>query len=569
MIRLLSHTIDIPDKVRLLDTDLESASLKRGELLNKYFPIIITLIYSISVIFGMYYHELWRDELDIYARVFYNGFLKYNGTSGLLEFSYLLYYNVLHIIITLIPNYSIFQAFHLILIAIAIYIFNRYSPFNMYQKIFFTFSYFMLFEYGIISRWYGLFVLLVFIITYLLTREKKNYIVISILLLILANHNISSAIFAASLALYAIIHIFNCYPFNNWSVKEKNHIIIASTIFTLGSILLLLQYTFVFIHQGKTFEYLGHAPFFMSIRTIWNTYIPIPDFSNGAAFWNTNFFHFPIIFPQTYNIYSFITPGNIFTSLMSIIIILSCIIIFSKKLPVLFIFLFNTIAYFVFIHFIFRAYFIRHQGLLFIIFVYCCWLYKYSDKYIKIPFTSIMKPIGKDFESSKYINLLFTCLVTIIFIFQFIAGILTYSKSIHYQFTKSWETADYIRQNNYQDHVIVGAIDYAVLPIAIILDRDIYFPQTDRTSKILEYWGVNRNPNVDLNELLKKSIYFQNYYNRKVLIILNSELTDMNNAPITAAKVTESNLLKKIKSFEGDIIQPDEQYYLYELIKIH
>jgi hypothetical protein len=156
--------------------------------------------------------------------------------------------------------------------------------------------------------------------------------------------------------------------------------------------------------------------------------------------------------------------------------------------------------------------------------------------------------------------------VTIIFFLQFISGVLTYQKLFQYQFTKSWETAEYLRKN-YDDYVLVGAFDYAVQPIAAILNKDIFFPQTNRFSKIVEYFGVNRNPKPDIRDILQKSSHIVTYNNKKVLIILNIEIRGPNGIPISSATLLNNMLLKKIKSFEGDIIQPDEQYYLYELFR--
>ena len=540
---------------------------QRFDPVKEYFPIIITLFYFLSITIGMYYHELWRDELDIYARLFYNNFLKYNGTRGPLEFSSLIYYNLLHILVKLVPSFSFFQAFHLIIITLAVYIFNKYSPFSILQKILFTFSYFMVFDYGIISRWYGFSVLIVFLIAYLLTRKRLNYILICALILILANHNISSAIFAVSLILYTIIHILNRFPFKNFSTKEKTNLVTASIIFITGSILILIQYSYSYMYQGNTFEMLGHPPFFMSIRNIWNAYIPIPDLKQHAAFWNTNIIPFPLWYSDNYDVNSFITAGNITACIISIILILLCIAIFSKKLPVLLTFVFCNVTYFIFMHFVLRAYYIRYLGLYFISFVYCCWLYVYSDDFVTIPlFRKVIST--KSYTKFSFFNIIITYLITLIFFVQFLAGLYVYPQSIHYQFTKAWETAGYIKNNIPNDYFLVGAVDYAVLPISVILNRDIYFPQTHRCSRFVEYWGVDRNPNITNGELLKEGIKYLLNDNKRIVVILSYELKDNNGNPVNKAMITDSVLLIKIISFEGDIIQSDEQYYLYELRRL-
>jgi hypothetical protein len=530
-----------------------------------HFPIVITSLYAVCVIIGMHYHELWRDELDVYAGFCYNSFQDYLGPQGHITFASLVYYGLMRLLLKLVPAFATYQAYHLIIVVAAVYVFNKYSSFNNLQKILFTFSYFMVFEYGIISRWYGFFVLLVFIITYLLTREKKNYILISILLIILANHTPSTTIFAASFSIYALIHIINRSKAKIISSEEKKKIIISLIILGTGALFIISENVYnVLKTGGNPFEAVGQPPFFMSLRTIWNSYVPIPDFSHGADFWNTNIFNFPTEYPKNYNINIFITPGNMFTAMMSFVFIVICLYIFSRKPPVLITFIINTALYFAFIHYIFRPHYIRHLGLLFIIFVYCAWLCKYSDDYINLPGFKFSRTIG-GFSESKLVKILFTSFITIIFFFQFLAGALTYHKSIKYQFTKSWDTAKYIKSHNFDDYILIGELDYAVQPIAAILNRDIFFPQTNTFRKSMNWF--NRDISLNVTKLFKYSIHYLNTYNRKILLILNFELIDRNGIPLKHIIFPNNILLRKLVNFKGEVIQKDEQYYLYEIIK--
>jgi hypothetical protein len=540
-----------------------------NRFLKFYFPIAITSAFSICIIIGMYYHELWRDEIDVYAGLYYSHL---GGPQIALGFQSLIYYSFMQCIVKLIPSFTTFQVCHFIIIVAAIYVFNRFSPFDYFQKFLFTFSYFMLFEYGIIARWYGLFILLLFIITYLLTKEKKNYIIISVLLVILANHNISSAIFATSLAVYMLIHAMNSFQTKVISSQEKKNIIISFIILGAGSILIFSQYIYVWLHPiGNVFKSYGYPPFFMTLRTVWTSYIPIPDFSLGAAFWNTNIIHYPVRYPQNYNMSVFLTASNILTVIISIIFIIICLIVFSRKPPVLLTYIVNMCIYFIFIHCIFRFHLIRHLGLLFIIFVYCSWLYKYSDNYINIgiPGFKFSKSL-KGFPESKFTIILFSSFITIIFLFQFIAGVLTYPKDIKYKFTKSWDTANYIKNNNYyDDYILVGAVDYAVQPIAAILNRDIYFPQINKFSKTSDYSSYRKN-DVSPHEIITDSVNLLNIYNKNVLIILNNVIKDSNGTPIIIEKITNNIILKRTICFgNDDIIQRDESYCLYELTKAY
>jgi hypothetical protein len=112
---------------------------------------------------------------------------------------------------------------------------------------------------------------------------------------------------------------------------------------------------------------------------------------------------------------------------------------------------------------------------------------------------------------------------------------------------------------------MIGAPNYAILPIATILDREIYSAETNRFSKAIQWWGLERKNILSYKEFYQKCIYIITNSNKNALIILNQEILDSTGIPITIGKLTDNVIIKKIKSFEGDIISQDEQYYLYEM----
>lgn len=57
----------------------------------------------------------------------------------------------------------VMQLLHVVIATIGIYIFVQFSPFTRLQKLLFTFSYYLLFEYGLISRSYNLGLLILFL----------------------------------------------------------------------------------------------------------------------------------------------------------------------------------------------------------------------------------------------------------------------------------------------------------------------------------------------------------------------------------------------------------------------
>ncbi|MRR14814.1 hypothetical protein EG833_05180 [archaeon] len=115
---------------------------------------------------------------------------------------------------------------------------------------------------------------------------------------------------------------------------------------------------------------------------------------------------------------------------------------------------------------------------------------------------------------------------------------------------------------------MVGAVDYAVTPIATILDKPIFLPQSNMFSKTIIWSGVRREKNIGIEDIISKSIYLSSRHHKNVLMILNFELKKRNGDPVKEIMLTKDFRLKKVRSFEGDVIQKDEQYHLYDVHRI-
>jgi len=522
---------------------------------NKFsikFSYFIIVIFSVFLAIGMYYHEMWRDEIEIYSKI------AFSGTKFIVsEYSYFAYNLLIKVSLWVNESQTMFQFCHYIIILSAIFLLNKYSPFNLFEKFFITFSYFLFFEYGIISRYYGFLVLMVFIILFLLSRKKVNYYLIIIPLIILANHSINSYIIALSLFLYIINDLFK-------KLKDKTltkRLIISYTSVFLCFVLIGLIYLMYTTKQKSQFEGLGEAPYFMTIRTIWNSFVPLPKFTNTASFWNTNFFDFPIVYPLNYDITVFKTSQNIFLFILSLFILIIILIKFSKKPVVFWVFLFNYILLLLFLH-IARFYFIRHQGLLFIVFIYSYWLYHISDGKIHLP---VLKKVKLDVLSKLKLGLLFKPMIMGFLILQFVSSSYAFYKDIKYKFTLSHDAAKFIKDNNLdKDHEMIGYIDYSAQAIAINLKKKMYFPQGKSYNYFWSQFDKNYNRDIPITDVFEACTNYTEKQQKKVLLILNFPLTDNKQQQLSNAMLTQKTSISLLQSFTGDIIQSDEQYWIYE-----
>ena len=130
-----------------------------------------------------------------------------------------------------------------------------------------------------------------------------------------------------------------------------------------------------------------------------------------------------------------------------------------------------------------------------------------------------------------------------------LAGIGACSIDLLYPFSASKNAAIFIKENQLDNTEIIGHIDYAITPLAVYLDRKIYYPGGDRYGSFIVF---DKKRLVDISEpqLLAKADELVLENKKDVLIILNRSLK------------TKADSVVKLKEFTESIVD-DEKYYLY------
>jgi hypothetical protein len=522
--------------------------------LSSRFPMVLTLAFLAIAGFGIYNHEMWRDELEI--------FMEMRDTPNFLSlFPNVqplpnLYLSVLYPIVKLWPNPIIFQIFHLLVITLAVFIFNRYSPFNRLQKIFFTFSYFVLFEYGIISREYSLLLLFVFFLVYLITREKQNFIFIAVAMVILANHHLYGVFASISIFIYEVFYL--APKVKELAPQEKRNLRIAGLLLAVFSLYIVSQY-FLLLKFNRYVATYGQAPYFMTIRSIWNAFLPIPS-TTGINFWGTNILPFPQMYSKTVVGAKFLSAGNILAVVVSLLIVLINIIIVSRRIPVLIAFLINTAMQLIFLQYL-SVFYIRYQGPLVIIFIYNYWLLSHADgKSDWRAFHRMSDFFTKPFFVSY--RRFASSFVTFVLFIQFCVGIFCYTQDIRYPFTSSYETAKYIKEQGLNNSIMVGYIDYAVQTISGHLNQKIFYPQKGDLGTHVVWLDKKRRDTMPLHEVLDSAITIRSQTGRNVLLILNTPLLNRAGRPVAHIPLYDGSSLIFLKGFAESIV-PDERFFLY------
>jgi hypothetical protein len=167
--------------------------------------IALSLVFLISALCFIQYHEMWRDELQAWLLVrdsatpielFQN--LKY-------EYHQSLWYLLLFPLTRMFDMPEAMQYLNLSIATAAIFIMAQYSPFSLLQKILLAFSYFLFYEYAFIARNYALTVFFIFLICALFPRREKYPLLFASAIFLLCHTSLMGLIFAIGFGLTVLL----------------------------------------------------------------------------------------------------------------------------------------------------------------------------------------------------------------------------------------------------------------------------------------------------------------------------------------------------------------------------
>jgi hypothetical protein len=161
----------------------------------------VTLAFLAVAGFGAANHELWRDEaqpwlvalhsnslLELFQRV------KFEGHPGL-------WYTCLYLLSRVTASPLAMQALHVAIAGAAVWIVARYAPFTPLQRVLFAFGYFPLYEYAVLSRDYGLGMLLLLACCAALGARTTRFPVLLALIALIPHTNVFAAIVGLALGI--------------------------------------------------------------------------------------------------------------------------------------------------------------------------------------------------------------------------------------------------------------------------------------------------------------------------------------------------------------------------------
>lgn len=511
----------------------------------------IIVLFSVLGIIGILNHEMWRDEMQAWLLAKDSSSLADLIRNSRYEGHPLLWHICLYGLAKITHNPLIMQCFHLLLATCSVVLVVKASVFSLFQKGLLSFSYFLFYEYSIISRNYAIGVLLAFLFCSLYTRCRPRYGLLSILLALLANANVFGLFISFALGTAML------YRLRVELKPPMGSLMRYAALLSAGWGLSICQVARALIDDTSpanlslaakgapvNFENAVVPSDFWDkmsalgklAELILKSYLPLPEI--GVNFWNQHLLLNNSLFPQV---------GSLSLGLWIGVVIATTVVTISLKIlwktPLyLWVYVVASGLMAVFHSVIFRGT-TRHYGHFFIIFLISLWLSIWSQ--------TQQRRGRAPYMATSQTTVFGSTFLTGLLIFQVISGLHAYTIDLLYPFSASRATAEFIQTHQLEDVPLFSEEDRHVVGIAGYLDRPIYYAQRQSFGS---FWG-GKYPDLKSTQLAVDSIEVFAQQQPDFLAILEH--------PIDPTAVAEN--VVELARFNQPTIQKDERFYLYRV----
>ncbi len=483
---------------------------------NTILWVSITFVYSLVTLTGVLYHEPWRDEAQVWLIV--------RDLSIPDIFSHLSAYGNLGVwYVILFPfaklgfPYFTMQIIHWLISITTCTLFLFKAPINKFIKVFFVFSYYMVFEYGVVARDYMLTVLFLFLIATFYKSRFTKPVRFAVFIFLLFNCHVLG--FGAAFALLII------YFAEVKSRKRMDSFKTALIIMTAGFAVAILTL----------------IPFSTAIvdATIPVTYIPILNYN---AVWTILTSIQNAFIPTVYNFEEIKMP--LFFLLVLIVYILS-----AFRTPTVFVFLIISLCWLFYV-FITKQYYARYDGLIVVFVIFTLWIKEY--------YTETNNRLSKKLKFINYskIEASFKTIFILSLMVNSIFGMSSIRKEYLYNHSGAKEMAEYIIHHHLQNNEIAcfNCWSASVSP---------YLPTT-------KLWSINskryetffildsvyiKSSGISSEEMLKR---VKEKYNKEAILLTGEPQHIVNGSGV------EVKLIAKNEKYNWK--DNGENYFLYKII---
>ncbi len=485
-------------------------------------------LYALVVGITIWQHEMWRDELQAWTLtnsatdlrdLFHD--LRYEGHPSL-------WYLVLFPFTRLTDAPEAMQLLQFVIALVTGGLVLRFSPFTQLQRAMLLFGYFIVFEYGTMSRSYGLGMLLTFAVCAVANRAQRVWWLIGSLIAAVALTSAFGAMVAVAIATGLVTDEFVRRRSGDPRAASLQSIAFGATIAIAGVLIAYAQS----IPPSDVGEYRGWrteidlGEIASTVAALWRSFVPLPQLQR--EFWNTN-----------------LLDGRVgVAAVASVAIVVLVATTFRRKpaaiamwligVSTMLVFLYAKIAY---------ASSGRHFGHLFVLFVAMAWLAPSLAGLGRAP-TSLeidRRQSGSDAAEVR------AALLTVVLGLHVVAGAFAVVSDWTTPFSDGERVADYLAERDLADGIIIGYPDTSASTVAAYLDREIYFPQGDRFGNYI-LWDADRaDPTRPLSDVIEQFVEGE----APGVVILRTEPLE-----------TLPPRVRLVAVFDRGIVS-DEHYWLY------
>ncbi len=507
-------------------------------------------LFAVLGIIGILNHEMWRDEMQAWLLAKDSGSLLGLIRNSRYEGHPLLWHICLYGLAKITHNPLIMQGFHLSLAICSVALIVKTSVFSLLQKGLLSFSYFLFYEYSIISRNYAIGVLLAFLFCTLYTKRRPNYWLLSAVLVLLANTNIFGLFISFALGTAMLYRLFT-------ELRPSLGVLLRyAALLLAGWGLCLLQIARAMINDtpaGPSVVTSGTPTNFENAvipSGLWDkldelgklaelivkSYLPLPQLRVNS--WNSHLLFDDSLFPHVGPVSLGLLAG---IAIAAIAVLISIKILWKTPLY-LWVYVVSSGLITVFHSVIFRGA-VRHYGHFFIVLLISLWLATWSQRQqardrSSHTLTARTPVLGGTF-------------LTILLIFQVVSGLYAYTLDLFYPFSVSRETAQFIQRNELENIPLFSAEDRYVITVSGYLDRPVYYAQRGEFGS---FWG-RRYPEIGTPQAVADSIDAFEQQHSDFLVV--SKL------PINLAAIAASAV--ELAKFDETTIEGRERLYLYRV----
>ncbi len=516
---------------------MESRKINQIQLPDhRFYELFFPILFIIIGLFGVFNHALWRDEMQGWLVAWQSDNLldlwKNNAPSGHPILWSLLVYFSKNITGTPISM----QIMHWLLGSSAIFIFWRFSPFNLITKSLFTFGYFPFWEYYFVCRHYVIAELLIFIFCSIFHLRQKTYIPFAICIGLLANTQALSWSLAFAIGMTLVFDWFLNSHQRQKFMQNKNWIFDLTSSITI-SLSLLCFGAFSLLQVRDSVKLISSI---VDIR------------------------HFLRVIGQLFGGYMLIIPNSsrffdlVLCALITFILLISNIKFINFYRPALIYFSSGIIFLFLFNYFLFLGDGARHYGYYFLLIISSLWI-AISNQEQQLTSRENQSLFRKG-------NLFyFPRLLTICLAIHMVVGIHMVINDFRLPYSAGKETAQYIEAKGWEDSPIFATRDVEVATVSGYLDREFYLPELNGFGSYAQW--ANR-VTIDRTKTLDEVQVYLNKFPKinKFLLLLSNRSSIKNLEPGESYSFEKFRVVADSK-FENSF-HDSERFYLYWVERI-